>query len=391
MRLETQKFIPFAAPDIGDAEIAAVVECLRSGWLTTGLKTKEFERLFAEFVGVKHALAVNSCTAALHLALEAYGVGPGDKVLTTPFTFTATAETVRYLGADPVFADIDPHTMNIDPVSAERVLQSDVNFKALLPVHYAGLPCDMNALGGLAEKYDLKVIEDAAHALPCSYKGRAAGSLGDVGAFSFYATKTLCTGEGGMVTTDDDSIAERIRTMRLHGISRDVFDRYQSEKPSWYYEVVAPGFKYNMPDTAAAMGIEQLSRAKLLRERRQSIADYYNSQFSGLPIDLPPAAATGDEHAWHLYVIRLQGINPRRDEFIQALADRGVGASVHFIPLHVQPYWRERYQLKPDDFPVAYDVYRRCVSLPIYTKMSDADVERVADSVKLVLASFEQN
>lgn len=380
-------FLPFAQPDIGEGEIEAVVTCLRSGWLTTGVKAKEFEARFAEYIGVKHALAVSSCTAGLHLALEACGIGPGDKVLTTPFTFTATAETIRYLGADPIFADIDPHTLNIDPEAAEQVLRDNPGVKAILPVHFAGLSCDMDALNQLADKYQLKVIEDAAHAIPTSYRGKAAGALGDVGAFSFYATKTLCTGEGGMVTTNDDAIAERMKTMRLHGINRDVFDRYQSRQPSWYYEVVAPGFKYNMPDTAAALGIEQLKRAAALRERRQAIADYYTRELADLPLQLPPMPSAEDSHSWHLYVIRLQDDTPQRDAFIETMAQRGIGTSVHFIPLHVQPYWRDRYKLKPEDFPVAYNTYQRCVSLPIYTKMSDTDVERVVASVKTSLSS----
>lgn len=386
MSTVSDDFIPFALPDIGEAEIDAVVDCLRSGWLTTGVKAKEFESQFADYIGVKHALAVSSCTAGLHLALEACGIGPGDKVLTSPYTFTATAETVRYLGADPIFADIDPQTLNINPESAEQVLRDNPGVKAILPVHFAGLSCDMDALNQLADKYQLKVIEDAAHAIPSSYRGRAAGALGDVGAFSFYATKTLCTGEGGMVTTDDDAIAERMKTMRLHGINRDVFDRYQSRQPSWYYEVVAPGFKYNMPDTAAALGIEQLKRAPALRDRRQAIADYYSRELADLPLELPPIPNAGDTHAWHLYVIRLQGDAPRRDTFIETLAQRGIGTSVHFIPLHMQPYWRDRYELKAEDFPVTYDVYQRCVSLPIYTKMTDSDVERVANTVKAVLS-----
>lgn len=382
----SQGFLPFAQPDIGEKEVSAVVECLHSGWLTTGVKTQEFEQHFAEYLGVKHALAVNSCTAALHLALEGCGIGPGDQVATTTFTFTATAETIRYLGADPVFVDIDPETLNIDCAALKRVLASNNNVKAVIPVHFAGLSCDMVAIMQMAQAHDVRVIEDAAHALPCTHGGIAAGTFGDAGAFSFYATKTLCTGEGGMVTTDNDELAERVRTMRLHGINRDVFDRYRSSTPNWYYEVVAPGYKYNMPDTAAALGIEQLRRLGEMHERRCAIATYYSQKLADLPIELPAVARGGETHAWHLHVIRLKEGGMRRDAFIQEMADRGIGTSVHFIPLHVQPYWRNRYDLRASDFPVAYDVYQRCVSLPIYSRMSDHDVERTVQAVRAILA-----
>lgn len=383
----TDTFLPFALPDIGEEEISAVVACLRSGWLTTGPKAQEFESQFAAFVGVKHALAVNSCTAALHLALEACGVGPGDRVITTPFTFTATAQVIVYLGAEPVFADIDAETLNIAVGEVQRRLDEFDRVKAIIPVHFAGLACDMPALLRLARDHDLRVIEDAAHALPCTLDSRSVGSFGDAGAFSFYATKTLCTGEGGMVTTNNDRLAEWIKTMRLHGINRDVFDRYQSEKANWYYEVVAPGYKYNMPDTAAALGVAQLHRALQLHERRRSIAHHYTERFADLPIECPADATHGDAHAWHLYVIRLASDTIDRNEFIWKMASLGIGTSVHFIPLHLQPYWRDSYHLRPDDFPVAHDVYQRCVSLPIYSRMSDADVERTVKAVRRVLGA----
>jgi len=381
------EFLPFARPDIGQAEIDAVTECLRSGWLTTGEKARQFEERFAEYLGVDHALAVSSCTAGLHLSLEALGIAPGDRVLTTPFTFTATAETIRYLGADPLFVDIDPRTLNMDATAAERVLTDTADVKALLPVHFAGLACEMDSLSSLAEAHGLSVLEDAAHALPCTWRGRPAGTLGDVGAFSFYATKTLATGEGGMVVTDDDELADRVRVMRLHGIDRDAFDRYRSERPGWYYEVVAAGYKYNMPDTAAALGIEQLRRVGEMQRRRQKIAEYYSHEFADLPLECPAAPPDGDLHAWHLYVVRLAEETVQRDEFIRRMADGGIGTSVHFIPLHLHPYWRDRYGFEPLDFPVAYDVYRRCVSLPIYSRMTNADVERTAESVRNILVS----
>jgi dTDP-4-amino-4,6-dideoxygalactose transaminase len=376
--------VPYARPFIGDEEIAEVVDTLKSGWLTTGPKARRFEEAFAEFIGAPFALAVNSATAGLHLALEAAGVAPGDTVLTTPYTFTATAEVVRYLGADPLFVDVDAATLNMDPALAAAALRRGTRVKAILPVHFAGLACDMAALAGLAEQHGACIIEDAAHALPTTVDGRMVGALGNAAVFSFYANKTITTGEGGMVVTADRSQAERMRTMRLHGISRDVFERYTSTAPSWYYEVVAPGFKYNMPDIAAAIGIHQLRRAWTFQERRQQIAQRYSSAFSGLPLRVPAPAPAQDAHAWHLYVIRLDlpALSIGRDEFIQTLAADGIGTSVHFIPLHVQPYWRDRYRLNPGDFPMAYEAYRSAVSLPIYPTMSDEDVEHVIACVR---------
>lgn len=368
-----------------------MVDSLRSGWVTTGPKVARFEQSFAKAVGVKHALAVNSATAGLHLALEAVGITAGDKVLTTPYTFTATAEVIRYLGADPLFVDIDPVTLNLDVAQVRTALKEAKvegdSVKAMIPVHFAGLACDMDSLCSLADEYNLKIIEDAAHAFPASYKGRCIGSIGDVSVFSFYATKTICTGEGGMVTTDDDDLADRIKVMRLHGINRDVWDRYSSEKPSWYYEVVAPGYKYNMTDIAAAMGLHQLAKAERFRSRRQWIANQYSKAFKALPVTMPVDASDGDVHAWHLYVLRLQleKLDIDRDRFIELMAEAGIGTSVHFIPLHMQPYWRERYNLVPDSFPVASEIYSQAVSLPIYPAMSDSDVKRVIKSVRSIL------
>lgn len=384
----TDSFLPFALPSIGEEEITEVVDSMRSGWLTTGPKAKRFEDDFASFVGTRHALAVNSATAGLHLALEAAGISPGDKVITTPYTFTATAEVIRYLGADPVFVDIDRRTFNIDVKSIGRALAEETNIKAIVPVHFAGQACAIDEIISLAKGKDLSVIEDAAHALPTTRDGRMIGTHGDLTVYSFYVTKTIATGEGGMVVTDDDALARRIRTMRLHGISRDVFDRYSSSKPSWYYEVVAPGFKYNMPDIAAAIGIHQLQKAWLFQERRRKIAEKYDEAFAGLPLRTPFVERKDDVHAWHLYVIQLEleALSIDRDRFIELMAEAGIGTSVHFIPLHIQPYWRERYQFKPDDYPVAYDVYRRAVSLPIYPKMTNGDVERVISAVRAILA-----
>jgi dTDP-4-amino-4,6-dideoxygalactose transaminase len=386
-------FLPFALPEIGEEEIAEVVDSLRSGWITTGPKVKRFEEDFAAFIGggVK-AVSCNSATAGLHLALEALGIGPGDRVLTTPYTFTATAEVVRYLGADPVFADIDPDTFNIDPAAARRVAAEHDNLKALVPVHFGGQICEMDNLLSLARERNLKIVDDAAHALPATYHGRAIGTLSDVTVFSFYATKTIATGEGGMVVSADESLLQRVRTMRLHGINRDVFDRYTSTLPKWYYEVVAPGFKYNMPDTAAAMGIHQLRKAWRFLERRKAIAEQYTRELEGLPLRTPNVARPADTHSWHLYVLQLdlKSLTIGRDQFIELMAQEGVGCSVHFIPLHLQPYWRDRYGLKPEMFPVATDVYRCAVSLPIYTKMTDDDVERVISAVRKIAIGYSR-
>jgi dTDP-4-amino-4,6-dideoxygalactose transaminase len=331
------------------------------------------------------AIAVNSATSGLHLALEAIGVGPGDEVITTPYTFTATAEVMRYLGAHPVLVDINPDTFNIDPSKIEAAITPRT--KAILPVHFAGLGCDMAAILAIARKHGLKVVEDAAHALPTRIAGALVGQLdSDITVFSFYATKTITTGEGGMVVCKDPAIAKRCKLMRLHGINRDAFDRYTSKTPSWYYEIVAPGFKYNLSDVASAMGIHQLRKANAFQQRRHAMALRYTAELADLPLLTPPPAADGDLHAWHLYVLRLQDDAPLgRDDFIQAMFDRGIGCSVHFIPLHLHPYWRDTYKLQPEDYPQAYRSYRQAVSLPIYTKMTDTDQSRVISAVREIL------
>ena len=375
-------FLPFALPDIGEEEIEAVAEAMRSGWLTTGPQAAAFEQEFADFLGGDvHAVAVNSATAGLHLALEALGVGPGDEVIVPTWTFTATAEVVRYLGGDPVIVDVDPTTLNIDLAGAAAAITPRT--KAIMPVHFAGLAVDRDAVARLAGDHGLKVVEDAAHAFPAVSRGELIGT-GDSDAvvFSFYATKTMTTGEGGMVVTSDDQIAARIRTMRLHGISRDVFDRYRSTVPSWRYEVVAPGYKDNLTDPAAAMGRVQLRRSRAMRERRDAIAARYTEAFAGLPLQLPLDAPEGDSHAWHLYVVRLDGgARVDRDEFIAGMAAAGVGCSVHFIPLHMHPYWREQYRLADQQFPVATAEFARVASLPIFSSMTDQQVDKVIRAV----------
>jgi dTDP-4-amino-4,6-dideoxygalactose transaminase len=331
------------------------------------------------------AIAVNSATSGLHLALEAVGVGPGDEVITTPYTFTATAEVIRYLGANPVFADVDARTLNIDPDALEACITPRT--KALIPVHLGGLACDMGSILAIARRHGLSVVEDAAHALPATWGKRLIGTLeSDATVFSFYATKTLATGEGGMIVTRKPELAARCRVMGLHGIDRDAFDRYRSTAPAWFYRVVAPGFKYNMPDIAAAIGIQQLRKLDRFLLRRQEMARRYDEGLQGLCLQLPAHAPAGDIHAWHLYVVRLDEDAPvSRDDFINEMAARGIATSVHFIPLHLHPYWRDTYDLKPSDFPKATQAYERAVSLPLYTRMSDADQERVIGAIRSIL------
>lgn len=381
-----KEFLPFALPLIGEDEITEVVDTLKSGWLTTGKKTVAFEGQFAEFVNASNALAVNSATSGLHLALEAIGIGPGDAVITTPYTFTATAEVIRYLGADPILVDIDPQTFNIDPDLIRQEIAKHNNIKAIMPVHFAGQACEMDEILEIANEFDLKVVEDAAHALPTTYKGKVIGSISDITVYSFYVTKTIATGEGGMVTTENKDYLSRMKTMRLHGINRDVFDRYTSDKPSWFYEVVEPGYKYNMTDVAASIGIHQLKKACAFQVRRAWIAEQYNKAFVDLPMNTPFVKRPEDTHAWHLYVLQLdlESINVNRDKFIELMLEQGIGTSVHFIPLHIQPYWRDKYDYQEDDFPIALDVFTRAVSLPVYPKMTDEDVTRVIEAVRTV-------
>ena len=378
-------FLPFALPEIGEEEIAEVVDTLRSGWVTTGPKARRFEQDFVQFLGDDslQAIAVNSATAGLHLALEALGIGPGDEVITTTHTFTATAEVVRYMGADVVLVDIDPATLNIDPKAIEAAITPKT--KAIMPVHYAGLSVDMDAIHAMASKHGLKVVEDAAHALPTTYQGQLIGlGRSDAVVFSFYANKTMTTGEGGMLVTRDADLAARAKVMRLHGINRDAFDRFTAKVPSWYYEIVAPGFKYNLTDIAAALGLHQLKRVRGFQVRREQIAQRYDEALADLPLIAPPRPVNeGDLHAWHLYVVRLSdAAQINRDQLIESLFADGIGVSVHYIPLHLHPYWRERYDLKPEQFPHSQRAYERMVSLPLYTKMTDADVERVITSVR---------
>jgi dTDP-4-amino-4,6-dideoxygalactose transaminase len=384
--------VPFSRPCIGREEEEAVLAVMRSGWLTTGSVTAKFEEEFARIVGARHALALNSATAGLHLSLEALGVGPGSVVLTTPYTFVSSAEVVRYLGADPVFVDIDEDSLNIDPARLEKALERAVKagqrVAAILPVHVAGRPCDMESIGHLSRRYGVPVVEDAAHAFPVLQGDRWIGTFGDAGVYSFYATKTITTGEGGMVVTDRDEVAKRIKVMRLHGIDRDVWNRYTAPGASWRYDVVAPGYKYNLTDLAAAIGRVQLGRAQEFLQRRREIVARYTTALNGL--DFLRLPVVSEPHAWHLFIVRVneKRLSIGRDEFITELQKRGIGVSVHFIPLHTMSYYRDRYGLKPESFPVSMRCFSSSISLPLSASLTDDDVERVIRAVSEIGSEF---
>jgi perosamine synthetase len=412
-------YLPFALPDIGEEEIAEVIDCLRSGWITTGPKVKALEERVAAYVGARHAVAVNSATAAMHLALEAAGTRPGDLIFVPAYTFTATAEVVRYFDAIPILIDSEPDTFNLSPAHLAQVLVElttgryrlgdgrvslppQPRLHAIIPVHFAGHPADMAPIYALAAQYGLAVIEDAAHALPSRYRGRQIGATPPgwdgpdaplhATCFSFYATKTMTTAEGGMLVTDNAQVAERCRMMSLHGISKDAWNRY-SATGSWYYEVLAPGYKYNLTDLAAALGLAQFAKLERMWARRQQIAAAYTEAFASLgDVVQTPVAHADIEHSWHLYVLRLArtgDMAEARAAFIRQLREAGIGASVHFIPLHLHPYYRETYGYCAEDFPVAYQEYQRSVSLPIYSRMTDADVARVIDAVCQIVGAGE--
>jgi dTDP-4-amino-4,6-dideoxygalactose transaminase len=381
--------VPFHVAAVGEEEAQAAADVIRSGWLTMGQRTFEFERKFAAYVGAPHAIAVVSGTAALHLALEAFGIQAGDEVLLPTTTFTATAEVVCYLGARPVLVDVEPHTMNLDPADAERQITSRT--KAIIPVHIAGVPCEMQQIQDLASAHGLRVVEDAAHALPASYHGTPIGALSEVTAFSFYATKTLTTGEGGMLTTGNDQAAERMRIMRLHGIEREAWKRYSGDG-SWFYQVLEAGFKYNMTDIAAAIGLVQLGKCDDLSTARHAVADRYTAAFSGIASLQVPDNHTDRKTSWHLYVLRIrpENLSIDRDRFIAELKNRGIGTSVHFIPLHLHPFYQKRFGYKPGDFPQAEAEYARAFSLPIYPTMTDAEINAVINAVSEVTHTFRR-
>jgi dTDP-4-amino-4,6-dideoxygalactose transaminase len=377
-------FVAYGLPLIEEDDIAGVLERLRSGWLTRGPKTLEFENAFAEYVGARHAVAVNSCTSGQHLVLSCLGIGPGDEVITTPLTFVSTVNTIMHTGARPVLVDIDARTMNIDTNKIEEALSPRT--KAIVPVHMAGYPCDMDVIMSLAGQKGLKVLEDAAHAVYTQYKGRMIGSIGDATVFSFYATKNLVTGEGGMITTNDDALAEQLRLCSSHGMSHGAWNRYTAQG-SWFYEVLAPGYKYNMTDIQAALGLSQLKKLARMQERREAIARRFNEAFADCPGIELPADSPDVRHAWHLYIVKinLDKVSIDRNAFVKELKERGVGSSVHFIPVHYHPYHRNYFDNAA--YPAAEGVFERIVSLPLYPKMSDADVDKVIRAVIGVLGN----
>jgi len=401
-------FLPFFRPLIGEEEIAEVVDTLRSDWITTGPKVRRFEQEFATFVGAPTALALNSCTAALHVALVVLGIGPGDAVITTAMTFCSTLHVIEHIGARPILVDVERDTLNIDPRLVEAAVTAGHGLKAIVPVHLYGHPCEMDAITEVARKYDLAVVEDAAHALPARYKGCSIGALShkqksqladskglvpgvrSAVCFSFYATKNLTTGEGGMLTGDAELVNEA-RRWSLHGMTHDAWNRY-SMNGSWYYEVVAAGFKYNMSDIQAAIGLHQLRKLAEFDLRRREIVSRYNEAFSHFEEVQTPTERPEVDHAWHLYVLRLnlQTLTIDRGHFIEELRARNIGTSVHFIPIHLHPYYRGKYGFRPDDFPVAHQEYERIVSLPLYPRMTDSDVDDVIGAVEDIISRYRR-
>ena len=381
-RPRRESFLVFGQPDIREEEIAEVVDTLRSGWLGTGPKTKRFEAEFAEYVGARHGIAVNSCTAGLHLSLLALGIGPGDEVITTPMTFASTLNVILHVGATPVLVDIDPHSQNIDPSRVEDAVTART--RAILPVHMAGRPCDMDAIGDIADRRRLAVVEDAAHATEASWRDRKVGSISALTAFSFYVTKNLVTGEGGMVTTDDDRLAEDLRIRSLHGLSRDAWKRY-SEAGFQPYDVVLPGWKYNMTDMQAALGLHQLARIDANLVRRTEIWERYDRGLAGIAGITTPSPFEGGVHARHLYTILVDPMVCERDHFVDELRQRNVGSGVHFVAAHLHSYFRDALGLSRGDFPIAESVSDRTVSLPLSSKLTDADVDDVIAAVRDVI------
>lgn len=374
-------YLPFALPSIGDEEIQEVIDTLKSGWITTGQKTKKFEEQFKNYIGCEHAIAVSSCTAALHLALIAAGVGKEDEVITTPFTFAATGEVIIYVGAKPVFVDINKDTYNININEIEAAITPKT--KAIMPVHYGGQPCDMDEILKIAHEHDLIVIEDAAHALGAKYKGKKIGTMGDITAFSFYATKNLTTAEGGMVTTNNSEFADKIRILSLHGLSKDAWNRYGAGG-SWYYEIMDAGYKYNMTDIQASLGIHQLAKFEHFQEIRERYAKRYTDELKNIKGITTPYVHPGNHHAWHLYPILIDPdiLHFDRAEFIEAMTRENIGTSVHFIPLHLHPYYRNVHGYKKGDFPDSEYVYDRIVSLPLYPSMTEDDISDVIYAIK---------
>ena len=382
-----KSFIPFHRPYISDDEIAEVTEAIRSGWWTTGPKTLKFENEFRAYIGTSNAVAVNSWTAAAHLALEAIGLKAGDEVIVPAMTFTACAEIVCYFNAKPVIVDIQRDTYNIDPEEIERHITK--NTKAIIPVHYGGHPCDMDEIIDIAKRHNLHIIEDAAHALPSFYKGKIVGTLSDVTCFSFYATKTLATGEGGMICTEDEEIAKRCSIMRLHGINSDAWKRY-TEEGSWYYEVIAPGYKYNFTDIQAGLGLAQLKKVDEMHKKRKEIFDLYNEGFKNNELIKLYRIKEDRVSSYHLYPVELnvKRLKISRSKFIEELKETGIGVSVHFIPLYRHPYYQKTFDLKIEDYPVSELVYPEIITLPIWPGMKISQIEQVIDKVNSLMKKF---
>ena len=372
--------LEFSPPFLGEEEIAEVAEALRSGWISRGPRTRQFEAAFVEYLGAPSALGLSSCTAGLHLALIVLEIGPGDEVIVPTMTFCATANAVEHVGAKPVLVDVEADTLNIDPKAVENAITERT--KAIMVVHYGGHPADLNALQAIADHHGLAVVEDAAHSLPARYEGRTVGATPNLTSFSFYATKNLTTGEGGMLT-GDPALVDRARVLSLHGIQTGAWDRH-SEGGTWYYEVVAPGYKYNMTDLEAALGMCQLKKLDSMQARRREIVDLYQEAFADIEGLELPSTRHGVDPAWHLFPIRVRpdvlGID--RDQLVHGLTEQGIGTSVHFIPLHVQPYYREKYGLTTEDFPVAHDAFERLVTIPLHPGLSDEDGERIVDAIR---------
>ena len=386
--------IPFSKISITGNESKYIEEVLKSGWLTTASKSLKFEQLFSKHVGARYACAVNSCTAALHLAVEAIGIGPGDKVLVPTLTFTASAEVIRYMGAIPVFIDVEYGTGLVSPSILKKALLEHPDIKALILVHFGGQAAEMKVEGGegildVCRRHNVKIIEDAAHAFPTKFGDQFVGSFGDVTCFSFYANKTITTGEGGMLVTNDGEIYKRAKTMRLHGINRDIWDRFTSVKSSWEYDVIAPGFKYNMPDLNAAIGLAQLEQAERMREGRQRCAEYYYRELNELQtIDLPVCYGPLENHSWHLFPIVIKADSPlSRNEFIDEISNEGIGVSVHYKPIHRMTYYKNTFELDPKNYPNAERIWQGTVSLPIYPDLSNEELEYVCTTIKSLLDS----
>jgi len=382
--MTNNKYIVFGSPLIEEEEINEVVDSLKSGWIGTGPKVARFENLIKDYVGAKYAVALNSCTAGLNLSLISLGIGAGDEVITTPLTFCATANSIIHSGAKPVFVDIDEKSMNIDVSKIEQAITKKT--KAIMPVHFAGRPCEMDAIRAIALKYDLKVIEDAAHALGAEYRGKKIGGISDITCFSFYVTKNIVTGEGGMITTNDEKVADKIKILSLHGMSRDAWHRY-SDSGYKHYQVEYPGYKYNMMDLQAAIGIHQIAKIDRLDQRRQELWDFYNEELKGLPITLPTREMDGCKHALHLYTILVdkERAGLSRDEFMQEMHERGIGSGVHFIPVHMHKYYQEKLNYKKGDYPVAEYIGDRTVSIPLSAKITTEEAEKIVDTIKNII------